>query len=251
MEKKRRSIQVVLTREEKASVELSTKLRELLFKPIIFPTIQFTRVYPDYTGPQNFSDVGWIIFPTTRAVQYFFKRFRQKLDPTVKLCAISPAVQKEIEKNDYKVDVLTESNSVKSIEQSLANEKACKIIYPCAKSGRGKLLPLLGPRGFNVVELPLYDTEPPAEIDDSKLEMIKKGYYDVLTFASGSAVRHLMIILKGKVGVFKGKTAVVIGKEAESLLRGSTFSKVIRAKKNNADGLLEALVEYRKSLEQE
>ena len=247
--KRKKSLQVVLTREERASVDMSVKLRDLGFKPIIFPTIQFARVYADYTGAQNFSDYDWLIFPTKRAVQYFFKRFRQKIDSSVKICACGAGAQEELRKNNYTEHKFSEKNSPGAIVKGFEGVPPGKVVYLYAKSSTGQIASLLSPGGFIVRELPLYTTEPPAEVDEMKLEIIKKGYYDIITFASSSAVKHLMMILKGKVGSFKGKTAIVVGAETKKLLVGSAFEKVIVGSPSNEKGLVDALVDYRKSME--
>ena len=246
--KRKRSLQVVLTREEKASVDMSIRLRELRFKPIIFPTVQFTRVYSDYTGPQNFSQAGWIVFSTSRAVQYFFKRFKQKIDSGVKLCVIGESTRSELNKLNYNETLFLPNALSSTLASGFENIEPCKIVFTCAKSNSSQLTNILGPKGFEVKELPLYTTEIPAEIDETKFEIIKNGYYDVITFASVSAIKHLMMILQGKVSIFKGKTAIVLSPEQKKFLVGSSFDNIICAKKPNEEGIIESLVEYRESL---
>jgi uroporphyrinogen-III synthase len=96
-----------------------------------------------------------------------------------------------------------------------------------------------------VYRINVYKTDKPESADPAILEIIKKDKYDLIVFTSPSTFHHFCSFyptdLIGKLKI------VSIGKTTTKAIKEAGFDPLFTAKKSNADGLRDAIIEYYKS----
>jgi len=131
------------------------------------------------------------------------------------------------------------------LESLLASREVSgrRFLWPCAVRARAILPEGLRAAGADVVMLPIYRTVPPADLDRSALcSALAADEFDILAFASPSAVRHFADLLDepGRAGARRASVAAIGPVTAAALAAVDLPARVV-PEKPDAEALVEGL----------
>ena len=122
-----------------------------------------------------------------------------------------------------------------------------RYLWPCAAGARQVLPAGLRAAGADVEALPLYRSIPPPDLDGAALCAALAGdEFDILTFASPSAVRHFADLLDapGRAGAQRA-TVAAIGPVTAEALAGAGLPAQVVSERPDAEALVTALAAER------
>ena len=117
-----------------------------------------------------------------------------------------------------------------------------RFLLPRAENARDTLIDGLQARGATVDELTLYRAAVPVDPDLEGLRRLREGGIDVVTFASSSAVRHLIEMLDGDVTPLRSVRIAAIGPVTAQAVRASGLEVWVEAGEYTIAGLVAAIV---------
>lgn len=261
---------VVVTRSEDRADGLADQLRALGAEPIVYPTIMF--VPPKDWGVVDTAlqrllagAYDWLVLTSVTAVQAVQERLTILTGPTLaaaiprlriatvgpataaactELLGISPALVPEKFVAEALAEALTAPDGVP--HQGLQGQR---ILLANADLARLKLEEMLRAGGAIVERVVVYRTVPARGGADLPA-LLAQGQVDVITFTSGSTVRYFVDRV-GSTAIFAAHQVLIacIGPITAEAVQAVGLSPTIVARNFTEAGLLEALVEYVRTLE--
>jgi uroporphyrinogen III methyltransferase/synthase len=240
-------VRVVVTRPRSQSNDLARRLSEAGAQVILAPTIRIE-------GPASLSELDaaiktladgaftWAVFSSRNAVDAVFNRlFDLGLDArifaTTRIAAIGPATAAALERRGLRADLVPERFTGAAVAEALGGGKG-RIFLPGPEGSPNEAQRPLESAGWLVEAVATYRTVTELGVID---EGVRTGAYDVVTFASGSAVRGFRELY----GEPPAETVVAcIGPSTAAVAAELAIRVDLTAAEHTAEGLVEALIEF-------
>ena len=243
---------IVITRPKRfegAGSDLAELLRLQGAIPLEIPAIELVPGPDAALLKQAINDLSaydWVIFTSPNAVEHFA---RQASDWSVlgraKMAAVGPATRAALESRGVAVATMPESYLGSELAALLGDVTGQRILLPRSAQGGRELPDTLRAQGATVEEVALYA---PQAVDISDNDRIKLADgVDVVTFASGSAVRAFAAALHNdpRLGEFWSTVKVAcIGPTTAEVAQSEGLPVHIVAAEHSAQGLVAALVAH-------
>ncbi len=200
---------ILLTREVDDILKDAKLFEDKGFEVLALPLIK-TQSLPFEVPQENFD---YVVFQSQKAVKYFFEK--ASLHSNTKVVAVGKSTQKTLERLGYKA-YIPDEESAKGLIEFFKDIKPCKVLLPRAKEGREELLNFLKERGFNVLDLNIYQT---VMVEYSKEEILDVLSQDpIVVLASPSAVKSLFANLQKNMLICKItlRNVICIGETTKS-----------------------------------
>ena len=193
---------VVVTRAERSDGALSSELRSLGLRVLLWPAVTVTVLE---SGPleealQRVATFNWIVFASRHAVAAVTERLNAA--PTgVRIAAVGQATAQVLRQRGWPVDLLpSEANAAGLVAAFAAGGtgdsahscQGARILYPASSRALPTIAAGLAQLGAEVVQVEAYRTEPAASLDvEDCRSWIAREAVGAVTFASPSAVEEL------------------------------------------------------------
>lgn len=244
---------VVITRPRESAAghgDLANLLREQGAEPIEAPAIRITPIADNaalQTAIRNLPDYAWIIFTSANAVDFFWAQAVDNLSNQnwPKIAAVGPATQRALQAHGLSVQAMPEEYIGSAIAATLGDVQVARILLPRSAKGGHELPDTLAELGAIVDDIALYEPTP-ASLDEAVLAALAAGV-DVVTFASGSAVRAFVNVLRGDARFANFWSSVIvacIGPTTADVARSEGLPVHIVADDHSAQGMIVALITY-------
>ena len=191
----------------------------------------------------------WIFFTSKNGVSNFFKHLidvkgNSELPKTVNIAVVGSKTALELEYYGYAPNFIGEENT----SEELLNQ-----FYKIYQPENQRILLSLGNLAdqtlFNrlsvenkVSRINVYQTVKPKDTDPAIIDLIKNDRYDLIVFTSPSTFHHFCSFY-GIDQIAKLKMAS-IGTTTSNAIRETGFEPLFTAKKSNAEGLRDSIIEY-------
>ena len=197
----------------------------------------------------NLEAFDWIFFTSKNGVSNFFKHLidvkgNSELPKTVNIAVIGSKTALELEYYGYAPNLISEENT----SEELLNQ-FYKIYHPVNLRLLLSLGNLADQTLFNrlsvenkVSRINVYQTVKPKDTDAVIIDLIKNDRYDLIVFTSPSTFHHFCSFY-GIDQIAKLKMAS-IGTTTSNAIREAGFEPLFTAKKSNAEGLRDSIIEY-------
>jgi uroporphyrinogen III methyltransferase / synthase len=254
---------IVVTRARAQASGLLERIREAGGEALEFPSIEIVResdLSALYIAFTRLADYSWLIFTSVNAVDIFFDELRRHhLDirglQGIKICAIGPATFGHLAKLGLMVDLVPEEYRAEGILAGLESrlEPGEHILLPRAQGARAILPESLREWGCKVDEVIIYRAAPASHLNSSRLEEIRRGEVDLITFTSSSTVANFVNLIGAEnIKAFDARVKVAcIGPITAATAQEHGFSVDIVPEKYTIDALVEAIVQDCKPREAE
>jgi len=245
----------LITRARDQTAVFSSSLRDLGAEVIELPTIEI--VPPaSWKGLDRAIDqitsYDWLIFTSANGVTFFWQRWKERnkdrLPPSLKICAIGPAtayqlMEKGIEVHYTPKEFVAEA-ILKGFEKSVLKGK--RILLARAKEARDVLPEGLRKMGANVDVVETYRTVKPKGGSKKLKELLTKGKIDAITFTSSSTVNHFVELLKKEDlrELLKNCAIGCIGPITARTAKNWKMRVQIQPKEYTIPALTQAIVQY-------
>ena len=252
---------VVVTRPPGASAsgaaelpegDFAAQLQRLGAETIVVPAIQLVPAQDLSALHDSLAQLDkydWVVFTSPNAVAFFWSQAMARKEPlqwaTIKIAAVGSATQHALQAHGLHVDAVPKKFLGTEIVAALGNVTGQRILLPRSGQGGRELPVALREQGALVDDIALYSPVP-APIDEAARTTLAHGV-DVVTFASGSAVRAFADALRddARFTDFWSKVVVAcIGPTTAEVARSIGLSVHVVAEEHNAAGLAAALVTY-------
>ncbi len=250
-------LRVLNTRPLEQAGEFSRRLMELGAEAVELPTTCITAV--DDPAPLDQavrrlveqSAWEWVIFSSPNTVSYFLDRLLalgydvRGLSRT-RLAAVGHSTVSALLRYGLRPDLTPARHTTEGLLSELGDLPGRRILLPRANITSPRLAEALQTRGAQVDVLTTYLVRPAAP-HPASLSALVDGGVDVATFVSPSAVEGLMSMLAAQqVTLPPDLRAACIGPATIEAARQAGFRVEIIPEKHTVDGLLEAMVQWRK-----
>ncbi len=198
------SKKILVTRTRDQASELVRLLEEKGAYCMECPTIEVT--WPEDLSELDYaikalSTYDWVIFSSTNAVRFFFKRlFKSGRDLRAlgrcALAAVGSSTAQALKDMNLKPDLVPDDFRAEGLLDAFERTGVAgrRILIPRAKKAREILPDGLKKMGAQVHVVPAYETKMP-EVSPDALESLEEDIPDVVTFTSSSTVKNLFRLL--------------------------------------------------------
>jgi len=243
---------VVITRPLAQGAEFAQELERQGASPLKIPAIEVASVV-DASSLQSLSDnlagYDWILFTSANAVDHFWAlagvAANQLGQAKTKVAAVGPATQAALQKRGVAVDAMPEQFEGIQIIAVLGDLNGKRILVPRSVHSADDLPSQLTRMGAQVDLISLYEPVA-ATIGEAARKTLTEGV-DIVTFASGSAVRAFNAALRGdpRFDEFWSKVVVAcIGPSTAEVASAEGLTVHVIATEHTGAGLVAALVDY-------
>jgi len=185
---------VVVTRAEDRDGPLSSQLRSLGLKVLLWPAIEVTR--SDTTefdeAMRNIAAFDWVVFASRHAAAPVLARFPTQ-PAALKVAAVGKATAQVLRQRGWHVDLVPDDANAGALVNELAPlvKAGTRILYPASSRALPTIAKGLAQLGAEVTQVEAYRTEPSAlDVADCRAS-IERNEIGAVTFASPSAVIEL------------------------------------------------------------
>jgi uroporphyrinogen-III synthase len=220
--------------------------------PIAVPAIQLLPIEdraPLVAALQHLSTYDWVIFTSPNAVEFLWAQAAQDTTAIAwrgtKIAAVGPATRSALQAHGLTIEAMPDHYIGTEITSTLGDIRNQRILLPRSAQGGAELPAALTELGATVDEIALY-TPAPATMDDAARNTLAGGV-DIVTFASGSAVRAFAKALRNdhRFDDFWSTVLVAcIGPTTAEVARSEGLRVHVVASEHSASGLVAALVAY-------
>jgi len=249
---------VLVTRTRQQASALSRLLSQQGAEPIELPAIEIKRRFNknDLTRVVETLRKGgydWVVFTSANAVDIFFDflwdRCLDARNVAAGVAAIGPGTAEALKRWGIYVDVTPDpkrytAEGLLAAFDEQSDLRGQSILLPRAEGARDVLIDGLARQGAKVHEVTLYVAAPPGAPEPEALRRLRAGEVDVVTFASSSAVRNLLKLLKGDTAPLKGPLIACIGPVTARTAREAGLEVGLESKEHTIPGLVAALREH-------
>lgn len=156
----------------------------------------------DDTGRTGGARYHWAVFTSRRAVELTWRALADEaldgLPKGLRICAVGPATAAALQAAGAEVALMPARHDAEALVALLAHTipvEGTRVLFPRALDARETVTAVLTARGAVVDDIPCYRTVPDAEGAARLRDAITAGTVDLVTLASGSAVRALVAAL--------------------------------------------------------
>jgi uroporphyrinogen III methyltransferase / synthase len=232
--------------------DLSAQLQQLGAETIIVPAIQLVLAQdlaPMHHALDRFDSYDWVVFTSPSAVAFYCAVVDSRNDSLschdIKIAAVGSATQRALQAHGVQVNVVPEKFLGTEIVTVLGNVEGKRILLPRSGQGGRELPNALRELGATVDDIALY-APVASEIGEDARKMLAAGV-DVVTFASGSAVRAFAEALQGDArftGFWSKVVVACIGPTTADVARSIGLPVHVMAAEHSASGLVAALADH-------
>lgn len=247
-------MRVVITRAIEEAQVFADLLRAEGFEPIFLPTIT---IHPSsdlniFTNAfARLDTLDWLILTSVNGVNVFFEnlmKYGHRLAPGTRIAAVGKKTAAQIQTYGHKVDFIPEQFLGQQITSGLGDLEGKKILLPTADIADPALPEALRAAGAEVEVLTAYHTKTASAAPDA-LEIIREGV-DVISFTSGSTARNFFHLLQANgmdpYQIPNHPALACIGPKTAEVVQSLGFSVTMIADPFTIEGLVNAIVDYRK-----
>ena len=237
---------VVVTRPSRADRSLDRGLTALGAEVIAAPTISIE-------PPADWSDLDaaivrlsrgdydWVVFSSVNAVDHFFDYLLVTGDArafgTTKVAAVGPATERRLRDFGVRADLMPPIHTGVATATEMGPGTG-NVLVPRSEQGLPDLIAELQRLGWSTDEVTTYSSLP-AVPETSALEQLRTGGFDVVTFASPSAVEGFVKVA-GDV-LTDDHLVVTIGPSTSERATALGLKVGLEARPHTTDGLISAL----------
>lgn len=248
---------IVITRALPQAPALASLLEEKGATAVMIPAIEI--VPPQSFQPldkalKKIQSYDWLILTSVNGVTALRKRMEKAgidsgLLRPIRICAIGPATQSEIEKQlGLNVAVVPEEYIAESVVAALRGQVAGQnVLLVRAKVARDVIPNELRKAGAEVDVAEAYDTILPVNSAAKLQELLEGGRPDAVTFTSSSTARNFVALLpqgKSPKDLLSGIALASIGPVTSRTLREVGLRVDVEAGTYTMEGLVAALERY-------
>ena len=221
------------------------------------PSIQIVPVAndPDKSGlrraAQELSSYQWVVFTSVNGVEAFWQALeREGMDArafaSARVAAIGPATSDSLVRRGIHADAVPGEYVSEAVTEVLQGHirPGDRVLLPRAEGGRVRLVEGLLALGASVDQVVAYRTVVPEGSQEKALALLADGKVDVVTFASSSTVRNLVMLLRGDVSLLQRPVVACIGPVTADTARELGLRVDVQARDYTIPGLVEALKAY-------
>jgi len=235
-------VRVVVTRAEKQAEELAGPLRERGVEVILLPVIG---IAPPADGQalkaaaKRANEYDWIVFTSVNAIEAFAAELREPV--TARIATVGAATREAAEEHGFKVSVTPAKYVAEALVEALGAEKlaGCRMLIPSAAVTRDVVPAGLRERGAQVVVVEAYRNVVPEGAAARAAEVFSEPLPDWVTFASSSAVDHLVKLVDA--AILRRVKIATIGPVTSATVRKHGLNVTAEAEIHTVEGLVDAL----------
>lgn len=208
---------VVVTRAEAADGALSSQLKSLGLKVLLWPAIEVTRSNTtDLTEALNrIADFDWIVFASRHAATPVLAHFPTQ-PQGLKVAAVGKATAQVLRQRGWQVDLVPDDSNAGALVTSFeaVAKEGIRVLYPASSRALPMIAKGLAQLGAVVTQVEAYRTDAAAGLDVADCRArIERNEIGAVTFASPSAVIELERALGREhfEKLFTSAAAVAIG----------------------------------------
>ncbi|GAQ93846.1 uroporphyrinogen III methyltransferase [Thermodesulfovibrio aggregans] len=236
------------------------KLEDFGAELFVFPTI-------DFLPPQDFTELdraineielyNFIVFPSPRAVKFFFERFltlgRDMRDlKGVSVCAIGRETARSLRDFGINADIVPEEFNSESLTKMFKEEilrfahaDKIRILYPRSDIAIKGFVDEMQASGIEIDAPVTYRTVKPTEHGKRLARFLREGKITIATFTSPSSFLNLIDILKDEVKeLLKEVTIAAIGKTTAKAIEDAGYKVSIIPEKSTIKDMVEAIIKW-------
>jgi len=210
---------VLVTRAPGQAGEFSKLLRERGATVVEVPTIE---IVPPLSWDDADRAIGllpaydWLILTSTNAVEWFFKRVRERRGDLaslagVRICAVGPKTRATIEAAGLAVEFQPSVYRAEGLinEAGEAAWRGKRVLFPRAAEGRDVIPVEMRRVGAELDLVTVYRTVPSPAGREQLRSLLGAGSLDAVTFTSGSTVKSFVSLLDpAQIGGIAGRVVV-------------------------------------------
>lgn len=248
-------VTVVVTRARKQSESLIALLEDAGATAISVPTIEIVGPEDRTALQRSVQDAvadrfDWIVFTSVNAIAWFFDAMEGSgLDVralrNTKLACVGEASARALRGRHLIADLVPDDSSADGLAAAIG-QGVGSVLLPRVQGAPTLLPDALRSAGWDVTEVVAYRNVAPAPSPSA--ELVREGSFDVITFASASAVRNFVanIAAPSDVGIAAdsdgSKVVVCIGPSTAAEAAALGLRVDATAKSQSARGLFDAVV---------
>jgi uroporphyrinogen-III synthase len=231
--------------------ELTAELERAGAILIIAPAIKLAPVEGNtalYAALEKLDTYDWLVFTSANAVEHFYSQLCETANTQQgqpEIAAVGPATQAALLARGVEVSAMPQRYLGIEIVNELGDIHDKRILLPRSAQGSSELPAMLRQRGATVDEVPLYEPVA-APLDKEVLERLASDV-DLVTFASGSAVRAFVAALSSDgrfVDFWKRVKVACIGPSTAAAADEAGLSVHVVAGEHTVQGLIAAIIAH-------
>lgn len=229
---------------------LSVALKQKGVEVIDFPMIEIVSLSYSYlkANVNNLKKFNYVIFTSKHGVKYFFDYIIDKLPDVYKkmnskFIVIGKRTAKELEKYSFKAFYISENGNAKGMLQEFieknffqSNDNVLLVLGCLAPDTLEDYLKNV----CKVKRINVYNTMPINNYSKEIFDKIISGSYNLITFASPSAVYNFAKIMRGKIN-FNVIHAAAIGKTTGKAMLDSDIKPLLTASYPDAENFADEI----------
>jgi hydroxymethylbilane synthase len=253
---------IVVTRPNVQSAtqrdDLAAQLRSVGAEPLEIPAIHIAPVEYNLklqAAIERIATYDWVVFTSPNAVEFFFSALAESgasltdsLQP--KIAAVGPATEAALQAYGLHVHTMPEKYLGREIAATLGDIQGAHILLPRSVQGSSELPNALVELEAVVDEVSLY-APVPITLDAPAFAALAAGV-DVVTFASGSAVRAFVATLRNHAefatqhlaDFWSNVTVACIGPSTAEVAQAEGLTVHVVASEHTVPGLVAALITH-------
>jgi uroporphyrinogen III methyltransferase/synthase len=252
-------LRVVVTRARHQAEAFGDILAEAGAEVIYLPTIEIT-------DPESFTDVdlaakklaeglyAWVVFTSANGLEKFFERLRAcgydaRAFSRTKVAAVGRVTAGLLEERGIRADFVPESFTAETLVESM-DRGVGRVLLPRVENGPSEILDLLKSAGWTPEECATYKNVLGSPSHPG-VERVRAGSFDVVTFASASAVRAFVELMGEPEELGLGGHAergllnvACIGPQTAAAAEETGFRVDIVATEHTGGGLRDAMITH-------
>jgi len=243
---------IISTRALEPGDSLPDLLKACGAKLLPLPMIEIDASPLDSQMKQQLSDLGqvdWIFFTSKNGVVNFFKHLidvkgNTELPKTAKLAVIGYKTGLELEYYGYTPTLISDENTTDELLNQFYKKyhpSNLKILLSLGNLADNTLSNRLSKEN-SVKRINVYQTVKPGYADPETIKIIKNDQYDLIVFTSASTFTNFCSFFNPDQ--IRKLRLASIGTSTTRAIHEAGFEPVLTAKKSNAEGLRDAIIEY-------
>jgi uroporphyrinogen-III synthase len=208
---------VVVTRAEPIDGPLSSQLKSLGLRVLLWPAIEVTRSDTNDLNEalQQIAKFDWIVFASRQAIMPVLSQLPAQ-PANLKVAAVGKATAQVLRQRGWQVDLVPDDSNAGALISSFASvaKDGMRILYPASSRALPTIAKGLAQLGAEVTQVEAYRTDASAALDVADCRArIERKEIGAVTFASPSAVIELERALGREhfEKLFANAAAVAIG----------------------------------------
>jgi uroporphyrinogen-III synthase len=249
---------IIVSRAKDQAGKLASALREQGATVTAIPFIEIRKprsFKPLDAALREIREYDWLILTSVNGVKALFERLDHlKMEfgslAHLRVAAIGPATQKEIEKRGLNVHVVPKEYVAESVVKALRKKtEGRRVLLVRAKVARDVIPVELGKAGAAVDVVEAYETIAPKASRAKLVTALKSKTQrpDVITFTSSSTARNFLELVGREVaysGLLDGVNLASIGPVTTATLKELDLAPTIKAQEYTIPGLVDTIVKH-------